>query len=48
MKQNEKTRGQGTVTVAGKNRLVSLTACGEFSGFAVANTKGMCDEEGLM
>jgi hypothetical protein len=46
MKQNEKTRGQGTV--AGKNRLVSLTAGGEFSGFAVANTKGMCDEEGLM
>jgi hypothetical protein len=30
-----------------RNMLTNLTAGGEFSGLAVANTKGMCDEEGL-
>jgi hypothetical protein len=31
-----------------RNKLANLTAGGEFSGLAVAKTKGMCGEEGLM
>jgi hypothetical protein len=44
MKQNEKARGQGTV--ARKNRLVSLTAGGEFSGFAVAKPRACAMKRG--